>query len=313
MKNNYYKSNIQPKNKPKKVNKVSFILTIVFIVFWTLTGFLSLFNLFYNLSKNNNTAYTNVKAVANDTDSIYINYEIFTNNTEYSFEVPLSVASANYIKFSTTQSEDNHLIGIRPFQPLIQDGSTITTYIYFIEQGTFISFNVQPSSELFRYDNYNYSATETYSKSYNSLYNFSFINNASYDYYYTEGNYFFYMKRDVYIYVRTIVNTNTNYFSYVTWQQDYIVNQYATTILSDSTFSQTYQNGYNNGYYAGVAYDSTHDYDYTFLGLIGSIVDAPLNAINDMLNFNFLGINMSAFLQGLLTISLIIAVVRLII
>lgn len=312
MKNNYTKPFLEPKNKAKKVNKVSFILTIVFIVFWTLTGILSLFNLFYNLSKNNDTAYTSVKAVAID-NNVYINYNITANNTNYSFEVPLSVNSANYIKFSTNQSNDSHLIGVRPFQPLIQDGPPIGTYIYLIEQGTFISFNVQPSPELFRYDNYNYTPTETYSKNYNSLYSFSYNSNASYDFYRAENNYVFYMKKDLYIYVRNIVDTNTDYFSYVTWEYDYIVNQYALAILTDKTFQDTYQSGYDIGYYKGVAYDSTHNYDYTFLGLIGSIVDAPLNAINDMLNFNFLGINMTAFLQGLLTISLIIAVVRLII
>lgn len=313
MKNNYTKSYIEPKNKAKKVNKVSFVLTIVFIVFWTLTGVISLFNLFYNLNDNKNTSYTNVKSVANSNDIIYINYEITANNTDYSFEVPLSLTNAIFTKFNLSDSTiDNHLLGVRPFKPFVEDGPPVATWIFSIPKGTFIAFNTIPSIDFYRYDTDNWSPSATITINYNSLNHFSAYNTHYYDYYFVNNLPIYYIKQDIFIYVRHTIDANS-YFSYVTWNEDYLINQYATTILSDKTFQDTYQSGYDIGYYKGVAYDSTHDYDYTFLGLIGSIVDAPLNAVKDMLNFNLLGINLTAFLQGLLTISLIIAVVRLII
>lgn len=66
--------------------------------------------------------------------------------------------------------------------------------------------------------------------------------------------------------------------------------------------------GYSQGYNAGL--ESANK--YTFLNLIASVVDAPIQAVSGLLNFNLLGFNMLNFFYALLTLAIIIAVVRLI-
>lgn len=77
-----------------------------------------------------------------------------------------------------------------------------------------------------------------------------------------------------------------------------------------------YKNGYDVGYTAGknVGFNDgvASANNYSFLGLMGAIVDAPISAISGLFNFNILGINLWTFFTGLLTCALIIAVIRLI-
>lgn len=73
-------------------------------------------------------------------------------------------------------------------------------------------------------------------------------------------------------------------------------------------FSNGKNAGYSNGYSDGVKAAG----DYTFLSLLGAVVDAPLQAVSGMLNFNLLGFNMLNFFYALLTCALVIAVIRLI-
>lgn len=65
--------------------------------------------------------------------------------------------------------------------------------------------------------------------------------------------------------------------------------------------------GYNKGVNDGV--DSANK--YTFLSLIGAVVDAPLNVFKSMFNFEILGVNMSSFVLSLLTVSVVLFVVKL--
>jgi len=65
--------------------------------------------------------------------------------------------------------------------------------------------------------------------------------------------------------------------------------------------------GYNNGYSAGVEASN----QYTFLSLMGSVLDAPLKTFTSLLNFNLLGVNMLSFITGLLTLAIIIFVIKL--
>lgn len=69
-----------------------------------------------------------------------------------------------------------------------------------------------------------------------------------------------------------------------------------------------YMGRYNQGYSDGVKAAG----EYTFLSLLGAVVDAPLQALSGMLNFNLLGFNMLNFFYALLTCALVIAVIRLI-
>ena len=64
-----------------------------------------------------------------------------------------------------------------------------------------------------------------------------------------------------------------------------------------------YQQGYNDG--------TSNAGNYTFLSLMGSVVDAPIKAISNMLNFEILGFNMTQFFYAIITVCIIVTVVKL--
>lgn len=68
-----------------------------------------------------------------------------------------------------------------------------------------------------------------------------------------------------------------------------------------------YTNGYNKGYNLG----SSSSGDYSFLSLIGAVIDAPLQALSGLLDFNLLGFNLLQFFYSIVTCALIVTVVRL--
>lgn len=82
----------------------------------------------------------------------------------------------------------------------------------------------------------------------------------------------------------------------------------------DSGYTQGTSDGYTNGYNAGYGAGTNHGIetasDYSFLSLIGAVVDAPIKAFTGLFNFNILGVNLSSFLFGLFTIAVIIVVVK---
>lgn len=67
------------------------------------------------------------------------------------------------------------------------------------------------------------------------------------------------------------------------------------------------QSGYQDGYSAGV--ESAND--YSFIGLLGAVIDAPVTAFTGLLNFEILGFNILAFVTGLITLALIIFIIKL--
>lgn len=102
----------------------------------------------------------------------------------------------------------------------------------------------------------------------------------------------------------------------------------------DFSDNQIYQEGYDEGYNRGLALGTTEGYgngydtgydvgfgngrnegiqnanNYSFLGLFGAIVDAPLTGLRSLFNFEFLGINLLSFITSLLTIALITFVIK---
>lgn len=79
----------------------------------------------------------------------------------------------------------------------------------------------------------------------------------------------------------------------------------ANTDLYNKWYIGRYQEGYNNG--------AESAGNYTFLSLVGAIVDAPIKAISNMLNFDLLGFNMMQFFYALITICIIITIIKLLI
>lgn len=130
--------------------------------------------------------------------------------------------------------------------------------------------------------------------------------------------------------------TDTNSFRYIFFlptSSDDVLSSYRKYYLLNSMdfsdnqiFNQGYQQGladnqqniYENGYNAGydVGYGRgringvAESNEYSFLGLIGAVVDAPVSILSSLFNFTFLGINLWSFITSLLTIALILFVVK---
>lgn len=114
----------------------------------------------------------------------------------------------------------------------------------------------------------------------------------------------------IYTGIRTYYITNTNSSQYIQGFQDGQSSGYASGNLDG--YNEGYdigeQAGYNNGYNEGVL-DANQ---YSFLGLIGAVVDAPIQAFNGLLNFEILGFNMRDFYLGLFSVCIIVLIVRLV-
>lgn len=78
------------------------------------------------------------------------------------------------------------------------------------------------------------------------------------------------------------------------------------TGIYNSGYEQGKLAGYNDGYNAGKDVSD----NYTFLGLIGAVFDAPIEAFKGLFNFDILGVNMQGFVLAMLTLAVIILVIR---
>lgn len=84
------------------------------------------------------------------------------------------------------------------------------------------------------------------------------------------------------------------------------------TAGKDIGYEEGYYGGYNNGVHKGFLDGVESANEYSFLGLLTSVVDAPLKVFYDMFDFEILGYNMSSFFIALLSICIVIAVVKVI-
>lgn len=106
------------------------------------------------------------------------------------------------------------------------------------------------------------------------------------------------------------------------------VSRYGAYLQRDDTiyYYQADTNAYNQGYKQGYAnatntvnkdsasylqgLQDSNAYDYTFYGLMSSVINAPVEAFSGMFDINILGTNLRAFLLALLTISIVILIIR---
>ena len=110
------------------------------------------------------------------------------------------------------------------------------------------------------------------------------------------------------------------YMSYKSFNNQILINNAFDTGYSNGLFDGKYQ-GYQKGYTAGLA-DGTNN-DYSFLGLISAVIEAPVNVligeydsstglrVGGLLNFEFLGYNMSTLLMSLFSLGVVICIIRL--
>lgn len=76
-------------------------------------------------------------------------------------------------------------------------------------------------------------------------------------------------------------------------------------------YSDGYKTGKNDGYWLGIEEGASDKYSFT--SLIASVVDVPVRAFTSLFNFEILGVNLSGFLTGLFTFSVVIFILKLII
>lgn len=84
----------------------------------------------------------------------------------------------------------------------------------------------------------------------------------------------------------------------------------------DSARQEGYNKGYQEGKVAGreVGYqEGVKDQgDYSFMGLLGAVFDAPIQAFKGLLSFEVLGVDMSAFVSSLFGLAVILLILKLI-
>ena len=80
------------------------------------------------------------------------------------------------------------------------------------------------------------------------------------------------------------------------------------------------QEGYNQGYQEGKVAGREVGYqegvadqgDYTFMGLLGAVFDAPIQAFKGLLSFEVLGVDMTAFVSSLFGLAVILLIIKLV-
>lgn len=91
-------------------------------------------------------------------------------------------------------------------------------------------------------------------------------------------------------------------FGYSKGKNDYI----------NSGFEDGKDVGFDLGYERGKADGIASANDYTFLSLFSALIDAPIQALSGLFNFNVMGINMFSLVSGLFTLFVVLIIVRLI-
>lgn len=85
-------------------------------------------------------------------------------------------------------------------------------------------------------------------------------------------------------------------------------------VAIDNANKQGYNKGYQEGKIAGetIGYQlGTKDQgDYTFMGLLGAVFDAPIQAFKGLLNFEILGVDMTSFVSSLFALAVIVVIIK---
>jgi len=75
-------------------------------------------------------------------------------------------------------------------------------------------------------------------------------------------------------------------------------------------FTEGHSQGYGEGYNVGYNHGTSSASEFTFLGLLGAVFQAPITALTGLLNFNLLGFNMLTFYESLFTLAIVFIILR---
>lgn len=74
----------------------------------------------------------------------------------------------------------------------------------------------------------------------------------------------------------------------------------------DKVTSETLQNAYNDGYSVGISKAENFDFAYA----VSTVIGAPVTVVKDFLNFELLGVNLLAFISGIITLLIIVKCIK---
>lgn len=104
-----------------------------------------------------------------------------------------------------------------------------------------------------------------------------------------------------------------------------IAHAYSLTarFLGDVDSQEAYDNGFtagvnsinkndifNQGYTKGFSEGRAEGSNYTFMSLLGAVIDAPISAFTGMFDFTLLGVNLRSFILAMLTLAIVIVLIR---
>lgn len=108
---------------------------------------------------------------------------------------------------------------------------------------------------------------------------------------------------------------NRVYYLETDFTDEELYNQGYNAGMNDNQ-GEIYNNGYNAGFDDGFSDGKTEGIvesnNYSFISLFGGLFDAPVTMLMGLLNFEFLGINLWAFVTSLFTLALVLFIVKLI-
>lgn len=282
---------IKVKNKPKK-EKTSRIIVLLLMVIWTLCSVLSVINTVNGCTKQAKADYS--LSHLNLLDTSGINY---FSNTGLSSEGFRIFSNKNGICFNGTKYGSGY-VSLKNDLDLVLSPGTYTLSLYTYTGYYMLNDNLVDTSNL------------------DLILHFYLMFNGTQDYRLDLSSRSktcsttFTLYSPLNIHSLQILCSDYVFFANTTFYFMLNIGDIAMPFVPHSSNTVSFQEGYAQGYNQGVSDGSNPD--YTFLGFFGSLVDAPLQAVTGLLNFDLLGFNMLNFFTALLTLCLIIGIIRLV-
>lgn len=258
-------------------------------------------------SSNTNVIDNKITVFGGVTGNTLIKYipNVYDNSTAQIYSIhksgTSSITQTNYFIYSQPSSGNTRYI-VPMYFNFHNIGSTFDYRCYKVS-ARIIPFYKQEIPFVFWLNYRFYFITDTTNESFVDMLFFQCANNTYLPFYYNVINYTYY----------------SQYFANAEYVNGYGEGYnlgYDTGYSSGSSIGESV--GYNNGYTTGYTEGDLQGYNrginsahqFTFFNLLSAVVDAPVQALTGLLNFNILGFNMLNFFTGLLTLAIILFIVR---
>lgn len=296
------------------------LLKSVLLIAITLTILVSAFAMLLNTKNKNKVLADSVDTNYTFSSNGFITPCILTDGVNYNIQADVCFSvnlSKNVFQITCKDLTHNITAGYQPITPTIGGYDTFVFFpVEFRSQYAMISYymlNTQFNGNVVRFE-YHISEISSISDEYTAQYGNKFIQIKYFD---NNNELFgFYVLVPNGVDLPVDISPKKYYFVGEFADNEYYQNGYSVGYNTgvDDGYNDGYANGlsvgnsqgYNTGYNAGLA-DAN---DYTFLGLIGAVIDAPIKAFYGLFNFEILGTNIASFITAILTLAITIFVIR---